>query len=118
MIKIIKPGNKTFTAMCSKCGCEFSYELEDLDFPHEEYVKCPECGDHCYHKGFGATIQTQPFFGTAEDCATAEQLACLQGNHDWQYVGESTEGSEWRCRKCWQIKTDPIHSISLECKNV
>ena len=47
MIKVIKEGKQNFRATCSKCGCVFEYELEDL-FPLE-YVLCPCCKDHVYH---------------------------------------------------------------------
>lgn len=47
MIKIIKSGKKEFHTTCSCCGCEFTYEIEDLngtDYDGQGYVKCPECG--------------------------------------------------------------------------
>ena len=47
MIKIVKPGKKEFTAICGKCGCEFTYELSDLIC--RSYVPCPECHDEYYH---------------------------------------------------------------------
>lgn len=41
MIKIIKPGNKKeYIKTCPKCGCEFSYELEDISYLH---ITCPCC---------------------------------------------------------------------------
>ncbi len=30
MIKIIKEGKKEFNAVCTTCGCEFSYELNEF----------------------------------------------------------------------------------------
>lgn len=59
MIKIIKPGTKE-VAKCDNCGCEFSYEEEDVihmergRYNDEEWVKgikhgykryviCPQC---------------------------------------------------------------------------
>lgn len=60
MIKIIKSGKKEFHATCSNCGCEFTYELEDLSKTDYlgaiDYVKCPECGITILHLGF----DTQP----------------------------------------------------------
>lgn len=48
MIKIIKSGKKEFHAICPSCGCEFTYEMEDLSGKDYigalDYVKCPECG--------------------------------------------------------------------------
>ena len=41
MIKIIKSGKKEFHTTCPCCGCEFTYEVEDLN--GTDYVNCPEC---------------------------------------------------------------------------
>lgn len=41
MIKIIKEGHKQFQGTCFKCGCEYTYELEDIK---DDCVKCPQCG--------------------------------------------------------------------------
>lgn len=50
MIKIIKEGKKEFKAICPICGCEFSYELEDLQqTPTYKIVKCPCCGQEIIH---------------------------------------------------------------------
>lgn len=46
MIEIIKPGQTKFTATCSQCGCEFTYELEDVV---GKVVVCPCCGNHITH---------------------------------------------------------------------
>lgn len=40
-IKIIKQGVKEFHITCPYCGCEFTYENEDV---HENIVNCPCCG--------------------------------------------------------------------------
>lgn len=40
-IKIIKQGVKEFHITCPYCGCEFTYENEDV---HEGIVSCPCCG--------------------------------------------------------------------------
>lgn len=47
MIKIIKAGQKEFYAFCTHCGCEFSYELSDLNLSNN--IKCPTCGRYYYH---------------------------------------------------------------------
>lgn len=49
MIKIIKHGQKEFTHTCSRCGCEFTYEYEDITL--NNFVICPDCGEHCYIGG-------------------------------------------------------------------
>ena len=45
-IKIIKDGVKEFRITCPKCGCEFTYENEDIC---NSEVVCPCCGRHLLH---------------------------------------------------------------------
>ena len=60
MIKIIKPGVCTYTKTCAKCGCEFSYDLKDLElYFSTEGICCPCCGNFVHH-------QTQNFCGFDE----------------------------------------------------
>lgn len=47
MIKIIKSGKKEFHTACPCCGCEFTYEVEDLN--GTDYVNCPECNARISH---------------------------------------------------------------------
>ena len=45
MIKIIKEGTRKI-AKCPNCGCEFSYEEEDVlrdPIRIENHVNCPQC---------------------------------------------------------------------------
>lgn len=42
MKKIIKSGKKIYQKTCSRCGCEFTYENEDINYIGN--VSCPECG--------------------------------------------------------------------------
>ena len=51
-IKIIKHGKETFKAVCTICGCEFSYQAEDLkeDHFHNHYVECPDCKQIVSHE--------------------------------------------------------------------
>lgn len=46
-IKIIKDGTTEFEATCPRCGCEFSYELEDIIV---DSLLCPCCKEKIYHK--------------------------------------------------------------------
>jgi len=67
MKKIIKHGFKNYMATtCPYCGCEFTYELGDLELPRQEwflngttwkaysitcdnsFITCPDC--ECYFK--------------------------------------------------------------------
>ena len=47
-IKIIKEGQVKFPATCGRCGCEFTYELEDVNAAG--FVTCPCCGELIFHK--------------------------------------------------------------------
>lgn len=46
MKKVIESGKKEFIAVCDKCGCKFSYELEDVA---GGVVNCPECDEYVVH---------------------------------------------------------------------
>ena len=50
-IKVIKRGKETFKATCPICGCEFTYQAEDLkeDIFHNHYVECPDCKNAVSH---------------------------------------------------------------------
>lgn len=43
MIKVVKHGQKEFRGVCCRCGCEFIYELYDIQC--NDYVICPDCDD-------------------------------------------------------------------------
>lgn len=50
MIKITKPGQTVFYAFCNHCGCEFTYEISDLQLvSSDNKVSCPTCGKYYYH---------------------------------------------------------------------
>lgn len=49
MVKIIKEGQNKFFATCTKCGCQFEYELEDVVGYLGDSVGCPYCGTKYYH---------------------------------------------------------------------
>lgn len=51
-INIIKHGKATFKAVCPICGCEFTYQSEDLkeDIFHNHYVECPDCKNSVSHE--------------------------------------------------------------------
>lgn len=49
--QIISEGTKVFTTTCPICGCEFSYEIEDLELSlGEQSVRCPSCNRSVPHK--------------------------------------------------------------------
>lgn len=56
-IKIIKQGAKEFNITCPFCGCEFTYEKEDV---HNSQVICPCCSTNLPHKGVVGTVNTNP----------------------------------------------------------
>ena len=51
-IKIIKQGVKEFHITCPYCGCEFTYENEDVC---NSEVICPRCSNGLPHKGIIGT---------------------------------------------------------------
>lgn len=112
MIKIIKPGKTVFNVTCGRCGCEFTYELEDLHtYFGSEYVRCSECSHDSYHprqddKWAKNQIDLQPPFGTTSDSISNDLYNCMQGNHEWECVGMSTVGTSYRCRRCGIQKTE------------
>ena len=57
-IKIIKQGTKEFHITCPYCGCEFTYENEDVC---NSEVICPCCLTNLPHKGVVGTVNTTPF---------------------------------------------------------
>lgn len=57
-IKVIKQGVKEFHITCPYCGCEFTYENEDVC---NSEVICPCCLTNLPHKGVVGTINTIPF---------------------------------------------------------
>ena len=99
MIKIIKSGKKEFHAICPNCGCEFTYEMEDLS--KKDYVgaicdvKCPECGMTILHSGIDtqsrlsdiyyqrAVIDNVQSNNTCANCDFAKRLIT-----DQVYVGD------------------------------
>ena len=56
-IKIIKDGIKEFHITCPYCGCEFTYENEDVC---NSEVVCPCCSKGLPHKGMIETVGTNP----------------------------------------------------------
>lgn len=50
-IKITKPGQKEFHGFCTWCGCEFTYEISDLQLSATgNKLYCPTCGKEYYHR--------------------------------------------------------------------
>lgn len=59
MIKIIEEGHKQFSNTCFKCGCKYTYELEDVD-TKTDCVKCPQCGANNVHLPRANAIPPEP----------------------------------------------------------
>ena len=57
-IKVIKQGVKEFHITCPFCGCEFTYENEDVC---NSEVICPCCSTNLPHKGVIGTVNINPF---------------------------------------------------------
>ena len=60
MIKIIKDGTRMFKVTCPNCGCEFTYENEDI--VTNSAVICPCCEQYLPHKKINDNIQSQNKF--------------------------------------------------------
>ena len=56
-IKVIKQGVKEFHITCPYCGCEFTYENEDVC---NSEVICPCCSKALPHKSVIGTVGTNP----------------------------------------------------------
>ena len=56
-VEIIKDGVKKFRITCPNCGCEFTYENEDVC---NSEVICPCCSKGLPHKGMLGTVGTNP----------------------------------------------------------
>lgn len=101
MIKIIKSGKQEFHAICPHCGCEFTYEKEDLSGKNyiyigaSDYVKCPECNMPIPHSIVNITPKPIDVYykGTVTDnmqsnnpCANCSYIKKLMTDH--LYVGD------------------------------
>lgn len=61
MIKIIKDGTRIYKATCPNCGCEFTYENEDIIVATSAVI-CPCCEQYLPHKKASDNIQLQNKF--------------------------------------------------------
>lgn len=74
MIEVIKHGKKKFRAVCSNCGCEFTYELCDIQALGG--VDCPDCGHYVAHQNLGnnnGSLYYPPNCRGIQDMPLAEQ---------------------------------------------
>ena len=104
MIKVIKHGQKEFNCTCPRCGCEFTYEYEDIhteairgitySYSSTSYVVCPDCKHHCEIPGrtnWYDPIPTVPFntpFGT-RDCQECDWWKKITQPGGYTYVGDT-----------------------------
>lgn len=134
MIKVIKHGQTEFNATCGRCGCEFTYEYEDIqseatrsltNYSNIRYVKCPDCGNLIYlppHSNLptiGEPIPTIPFntpSGT-KDCQDCDWWKKITQPGGFTYVGDTP--CTW-CHKspykftCDSISTSSTSSATLK----
>jgi hypothetical protein len=113
MIKIVKPGQKEFHGYCDRCGCEFTYEFEDISISGT--VECPTCGKHYYHPSKGLTNP-----GTIGWPAPGEPIPCNTYDPckdcDWynkMLKGGATYIGDTPCTWCDKNK---FHSTNLGTK--
>ena len=104
MIEILKPGQTKFTATCNNCGCEFTYELEDITLNSD--VPCPCCHKMVPHKkkndyipywpegvrGIPSNIELTPYKDTkltdGDPCENCEWHRKMLMNKE-PYIGDS-----------------------------
>ena len=84
MIKIIKDGQKEFTAKCDTCGCEFSYQLVDIGLGS---VVCPCCGGYVAHK---INEPEEPSFSTGSPYKITPSSTA-----DWNALASSDNASRF-----------------------
>ena len=56
--EILKKGRDAYHGHCGECGCEFTYERDDVktNYAHGgERVSCPHCGYSIHHFGESGT---------------------------------------------------------------
>ena len=84
-IKIIKEGKITkFTKTCPDCGCEFEYDVSDLQTDygaclityHDTYVICPCCGKYLHHGHTGSTFPNYPNINDTMTGLDVKDLDC------------------------------------------
>ena len=62
MKTIIKSGRKTYITTCERCGCEFSYQDDDIITEgdaalasklasYKKFVECPFCNNNIFLRG-------------------------------------------------------------------
>ena len=102
-MKIIKAGKKEFIGNCRRCGCEFSYTLEEFlaQYPFDS-IPCPECGHRCYHPD-----QSNSYSETLSDYATEEGIKDALNGFKQFSEGKHIDDSDWsyhptitRCPVC------------------
>jgi hypothetical protein len=112
MIKIIKHGQTEFRCTCGRCGCEFTYEHEDITL--SSFVICPDCGEHCYIGGNRSSMPKigWPMPGEPIPCNTYDPCK----DCDWynkMLKGGATYIGDTPCTWCDKNK---FHSTNLGTK--
>ena len=135
MIKVIKHGQTEFECTCGRCGCEFTYEYEDI---HTEanrgltitysststssnvrYVKCPDCGNLCYLTPYSnwppsiEPIPTGPFntpSGT-KDCQDCDWWKKITQPGGFTYVGDTP--CTWCSKSPYRVLCDSDSSSNV-----
>ena len=114
MPKVIKPGKKEFIGTCGRCGCEFSYTLEELKAQYPLNISCPECGREYYHpdqssssnETLGEEIKDS-FITGCPVCGgqmVVDDSVVLPSNPP-QYL--------WRCQKCGHTESHFCNDVMI-----
>lgn len=125
MIKVIKHGQKEFNCTCPRCGCEFTYEYEDIhteairgityNYSSTSYVVCPDCKHHCEIPGktnWYDPIPTVPFntpYGI-KDCQECDWWKKITQPGGFTYVGDTP--CTWCNKNPYRLTCDSISTSS------
>ena len=125
MIKVIKHGQTEFNATCGRCGCEFTYEYEDIqgeavrsltNYSNTRYVKCPDCGNLIYLTPYSnwpnSGVDIGPFntpSGT-KDCQDCDWWKKITSPGGFTYVGDTP--CTWCSKSPYKLTCDSISTSS------
>lgn len=102
MIEVIKHGQKKFKAICTNCGCEFTYELSDM---HPlGGVNCPDCGKRVAHKAMASEPIRAPITYPPKTMLFDSQTATDSNKADVVGTLYDTQGDVYTTEKDLEIQ--------------
>ena len=126
MIKVIKHGQTEFNATCGRCGCEFTYEYEDIqneavrsltNYSNTRYVKCPDCGNLIYlppYSNWPNSIEPIPYSSAEtnkiDPCKDCDWWKKMTQPGGFTYVGDTP--CTWCNKSPYKVTCDSISTSS------